>query len=343
MIKILLYLRQTHSFQIKKEPMKPEILHANFLRTIEEKIPQKTEIANVISDTLGVAKDKAYRRLRGEVPFTFYEAMAISRELGISLDSLDMISPMSKPMRLRSIEYIHPAETDFALMEEMIAILKFYKDEPQARGGEITNILPQPLYVGYEHIFRFYLFKWRYQFRGLQQVIPYKDIVIVDKLQKILDENVKWARCLQTEYVFDRQLFDHLVASVKHFYYVDLITEEEVELIKNDLLKIVNEIEQWTCDGVFEETGKKINFYISDIHIDTNYCYVEAPDYQLTIIKVLLLNGVATTDRKAFEEMKHLLHAAKNQSTLITGCNEKDRYAFLKKQQEVIHSLSRLD
>lgn len=322
--------------------MKSE-LYTNFLAKIEEKISQKTEIAGILSDILCIGKEAVYRRLRGEVPFTFYEAVTISRQLGISLDSLDMTnSPISKPLKLKLIEYINPAESDFALMEEIITILKFFKDTPFAKGGEITNILPQPLYVGYEHIFKFYLFKWKYQSNSPSEVIPYKDIVIVDKLQQTQEENVKWAKCLQTEYVFDYQLFSNLVTSIKHFYYVGLITEEEILRIKQDLLRILDEIDSWTRTGIFKETGKKINIYISNVSIDTSYCYIEGPDYHLTIIKSFLLNGVATTDKKVFEELKRLLQSMKNQSILITECNEKERFNFLKKQHEIIDSLSLL-
>jgi len=322
--------------------MKSE-LYNSFLERIEEKIPQKTEIASILSDMLCIGKEAVYRRLRGEVPFGFYEAMTISRQLGISLDSLDMVSSsVSKPLKLRLIEYINPVESDFALMEEIITILKFCKDIPDAKGGEITNILPQPLYVDHRHILKFYLFKWKYQSNYLNKVIPYKDIVIVDKLQRAQEENAKWAKYLHTDYIFDNHIFSDLIANIKHFYYVDLITSEEIHLIKQDLLSILDEIDILTRSGSFKETGKKVNIYISNVNIDTGYCYIDVPNYQLTIVKTFLLNGIATTDKKIFEELTHLLQSMKNQSILITGCNEKERFNFLKKQHKIIESLSQL-
>lgn len=320
--------------------MKSEILHSSFLAKIEEKIPNKAEIAGILSEMLCLGKEATYRRLRGDVPFAFNEALTISRQLGISLDSLDMVAtPVSKPLKLRLIEYINPAKSDFALMEEVINILKFFKDVPDGKGGEITNILPQPLYVGYKHIFRFYLFKWRYQSYRLSKVTPYRDIVIVDKLQKTQEENVKWSKYLHTEYIFDNQLFHNLISSIRHFYYVGLITDEEIHLIRQDLLRILDEIDTWTRTGVFQETGKKINIYISNVSIETSYCYIDALDYQLTIVKAFLLNGIATTDKKMFEELTLLLQSMKNQSVLITQCNEKERLSFLKEQHKAVDSL----
>ena len=39
-----------------------------------------------------MGKEAIYRRLRGEVPFTFQEAAVISKELGISLDRIAGVS-----------------------------------------------------------------------------------------------------------------------------------------------------------------------------------------------------------------------------------------------------------
>lgn len=324
--------------------MKYETLFNCFLEEIVRKSPQKTEVVNILSDMLCIGKEAVYRRLRGEVPFTFYEAMTISRQLGITLDNLEMKSPsVSKPFRLSLIEYINPAESDFSLLEETINVLKIIKDVPDSKGGEITNILPQPLYVAYENIFRFYLFKWRYQSNRLHKAVPYKDIVIVDKLRKTQEENVQLAKCLHTEYIFDYQIFHYLVNNIKYFYCVGLITEEEVLMIKQDLLNILNQIDCWARSGFFKETGKKIDLYITNVNIDTSYVYMETSDYQLMIIKAFLLSGVASTDKRTYEELKYWIQSTKRQSVLITGSGEKERIDFLKEQHDIVESLSQLN
>jgi len=323
--------------------MKYEVLYNAFLEEITQKIPQKTRLVNVLSDMLYISKEAVYRRLRGEMPFTFYEVMTISRALFISLDALNMnTSANSKPFRLNLIEYINPAESDFTLMEEMTAVMKSFEDYPDPEVGEITNILPQPLYVNYESIFKFFLFKWRYQSKSSEESVPYKDIVVADKLQRTQKEYVKWAKRLHTEYVFDNQIFYYLVNNIKYFYYVGLITNDEIQLIKQDLLKILDDIDEMSRTGFLKETGKKIKIYISHINVDTNYIYVGTPDYQLTIIKAFVLNGIASTDRATFEEVKNWIQSYKRQSILITTSNEKDRFNFMKEQQSIINSLSQL-
>ena len=321
--------------------MKDDILYNNFLEEIARRIPDKTSIVNVISDMLSISKDAGYRRLRGDVPFSFDEVMKISRELDISLDSLERseTTDTKHPFKLKLIEYMNPVNADFSLMEEIIIILKHLKDIPEAKGGEITSILPQPLYVAHENIFRFYLFKSQYQSNYKNRAIPYKDIVISEGTRRIHEENIRWARYLDTEYIFDANIFSSLVANIKYFYHIGLITLEEVYLIQQDLSKIINEIDKLTLNGSFKETGRKISIYISKINIDTSYCYICSPDYNLKIVKAHLINGIASSDKESLDELKSWAESIKKHSTLINADNPQARIDFLKEQREIINGL----
>lgn len=323
--------------------MKYEVLYNSFLQKIAEKVPQKTKLVNILTDMLHISKEAVYRRLKGDISFSFNEVITISRQLDISLDNLGADNAsISKPFKLNLIEHINPSETDFALMEEMTSVMKSFKEGSNPEVGELANILPQPLYANYENIFRFYLFKWKYQSNKSNTAIPYKDITVSDKLNKIQAEYVKWAKKIQAEYIFDNQLFKHLIIDIKYFFQVKLLTSKEIELIQKDLLKILDDIEFMTRTGFIKETGKKINIYISNINVDTNYIYISAADYQLTIIKAFLLNGIASTDKSTFEEVKCWMQSAKWQSILITKSSEKERFNYLKEQQDIIESLSQL-
>ena len=340
MIFCIFLLRRIFTDKNQEVGMKYEEINNVFLEKIAQRIPQKTETMKILADILGIGKEDVYKKIKGEDEFTFYEVMTISRQLGISLDSLNAENSLiTKPFKLKLIEYVNPAETDFALMEEMTAIMKSFNDSADAEAAEITNILPQPLYVPYKYIFKFYLFKWKYQ-SDIKKTIPYKDIVIVDELRKTQEEYIKWAKLLHADYIFDHLLFHYLVADIRYFFQAGLITREEIQLIKQDLLEILENIDLLSSTGFIKETGRKINIYISYVNIDTNYIYVAAQDYHLTIIKAFILNGIATTDDKVFEKLKQRVQSIKQQSVLMTKSAEKERVKFLKEQRNIIESLS---
>lgn len=320
--------------------MKEEALYNSFLEKIIQRFPHKTELVSTLTDLLCIGKEAVYRRLRGEVSFTFYEAMTISEKFNIPLNHLDIENTsMAKPFRLNLTEYIDPAESDFALLEEMTGILKSFHGSPELRAGEITNILPQPLYAEYDCIAHFLLFKWCYQSNKSYGAIHYRDITVTEKLRRKQSEYARWAKRLHTEYVFDKQLLHHLVGNVRYFYNIGLVTPQEVQQIKENLLQIVDDIDYLSRTGTFRETGKKVDIYISELNIDTNYIYISAPGHQLTIVKAFLLNGIASTDRASFEEVLRWMRSIKQQSISITSSGEKERIEFLNEQLAVIARL----
>ncbi len=323
--------------------MKEDELYDSFLKEIAQKIPQKVEIVNTLAETLCLAREAVYRRLRKEVPFTFNEVMTISRKLGISLDNLEKDpSQKTQPFRMKLIEYIDPADSDFAIMEEITEIMRSVSKDSDVQVGEITNILPQPLYINYKSVFRFYLFKWKYHSNRSEQVVPYKDIVIVDRLQKIQWEHVAWSKHLNVDFVFDRMLFQYLITNIEYFYYVGLISGAEVRSIMDDLFRILDYIDDLSRAGAYRETGKKVNIYISSVNVDTNYTYVSAPDLRLTIIKAFLLDGIASTEQTTFEAVQCWMRSLQKQSVMITGSGEQERISFLSEQHKIVESLSGL-
>ena len=68
--------------------MMTDKLNSGLIESMKEKIPEGANLANLLMDILYIGKEAVYRRLRGEVPFTFTEAAVISQKLGVSLDQL---------------------------------------------------------------------------------------------------------------------------------------------------------------------------------------------------------------------------------------------------------------
>lgn len=63
-----------------------EKLNAALIGAIQNSTPEYTNAATVLTDKLNIGREAAYRRLRGEVPFTFGEAGVLSAQMNFSLD-----------------------------------------------------------------------------------------------------------------------------------------------------------------------------------------------------------------------------------------------------------------
>ena len=98
--------------------MKDVSLYESFLAELRKKIPQGAKLTNTLVDMLYIEREAVYRRLRGEVPFTFMEVMVITKELGISLDNLtETDTCKSRPFQLKLVEYANPLDADFRMMQ----------------------------------------------------------------------------------------------------------------------------------------------------------------------------------------------------------------------------------
>lgn len=58
-----------------------EKLNAALIGAIQNSTPEYTNAAAILTDKLNIGREAAYRRLRGEVPFTFGEAGVLSAQM----------------------------------------------------------------------------------------------------------------------------------------------------------------------------------------------------------------------------------------------------------------------
>ncbi len=317
-----------------------ELVYDNFLKIIKDKIPERGKLAEKLVNILLIEKEAVYRRLRGEVPFTFTEILTIAHEFGISLDSLIGVAPSRKlAFQLKMTDYIDISEDDFVMYQEFVDVLKVVRNGLYSEYGFASSILTLHFIVEYEYIYKFYILKWAYQFGSPGSARSYSDIKIDERLRKNNEDFIKEALNVTYTYViWDELLFDHLTNDIKYFANINLIKESEIQLLKQDLLKLLSDMEKMAETGCFN-SGNKIHFYVSSLNFETTYTYLETSEYYLTLIKTFSLNEVASLDKEVFHKMKTWIQALKRTSTLISESGEVQRIAFFEKQRKFVENL----
>ena len=320
--------------------MRQEILHDNLLKAIREKIPHEENLANVLGNLLCIGKEAIYRRLRGDVPFTLLETALISKEMNISIDAIfESVSPKSRPFQLKLTECINPLETDLNMMNNFVDVFRSIDPDTHSESASSANILPQALYLNYKFLTRFYLFKWKAQHDGLNTVQSLHEIVVQDQLVKIQKDFVQETqRVKDTCYIWDNMIFLYLINDIKYFSSVNLISDDDVQELKEELYHFLDYTERLSARGKFDN-GNKISFYISNINFDTTYSYVQTRKYKLTLIKAFTLNSVASLDDKTFDSVKNWITSLKRFSTLISESGDLQRIHFFRKQRELVSTL----
>lgn len=321
--------------------MRYQLLFENFVGMVEKSIPQNTKLSAVLSDILQIEKEAVYRRLRMEVPFTFSEIATVAQSLGLSIDNMiSAIPTKSRPLMMTLIEYIEPAEIDYIMVENYVNLTKQIKNMVGAVASLSCSSLPTSIYLKYENINRFYLFKWMYLYSAPGDVKPFSGIHVTDRLRKMQKQLYESLRGIHTtNYIWDRFVFYYIVEDIKHFASIYLISEEEVNALKAELGSLLAEMEYMAANGCHEDTGTRINFYVSNINFETDYTYFEAPAFKLSMLKAFSLNAVATQDDKTFEKVKSWMQSLKRVSTLISESGEKQRVMFFEKQKMILDNL----
>ncbi|MBK5722249.1 hypothetical protein JGH11_15340 [Dysgonomonas sp. Marseille-P4677] len=320
--------------------MKQYTMHEALLRAIKEKIPQGTNVANILMDILFIGKEAVYRRLRSEVAFTMEEAASISRHFGISLDDISGVNTLNRrPFRLNLERYTNPMDADYNQMEEVISLLNSSRSDPYTEMTSAVNVLPQTLYFNYKYISRFYMFKWLYQWNNEEPLKSLENIEIHARLEDIQKRYVEESLHIKhTCYILDNFLFQYLVNDIRYFASVRFITREDVIALKKDLLDLIDYMELIASKGSFE-TGNKVQFYLSSTNFDSTYSYLQTENYNVSHIRVFTLNAIVSLDTDAFLQLKNWVNTLKRLSILISESGEMQRVQFFKKQRELVNTL----
>ena len=311
-----------------------------FMSIMQSKIPHKATLANTITTILDIDKDAAYRRLRGEVNFSFTEMAFIARKLGISLDEIVGIdTDRCQSIRLTLTKHINPTEADYAMFNDYINTMLLIKDEPDTKIIEGGNLLPHYLFFDYEYITRVFMFRWsQNSYDGKR--LPFHEIIIPERMRKLQKQACFYARHIKsTIFVWDSVIFEHFVSSVKFYAHVRLIKEEDIDLIKKDLILLLNDIEKIAITGKYQDTGNAVSIYIGDIDADANLSYTESKNMCFTTYWAFLINAFSSFDGMFLDEIRSWLHSAQRFTTLISVSGDKMRTEFFNTQREIIDTL----
>lgn len=312
--------------------------HVNFVETLKRIYPERGKAASVLVDLLCIEKEAAYRRLRGEVPFSFDEVAKIAKKLSLSLDSIIGASSLkSRPFQLKLTDYYNPDEVDCKMHEEYIDFISIARANSEySEMGFATSTIPLNFIVKFEQIYRFYILHGLYQFGTSGSVVPFSEIIVEDRIKSlnrryIMEvENVK-----STYFIWDELLLFYIANDIKYFNSVRLITTDEVQILKQELLDFLDYVELLTIKGSFNNNNK-VQMYVSSLNFETTYSYLQTDSHCLTLIRAFTMNELVSLDEEVFNKLKTWMEALKRTSVLISESNERNRILFFEKQRKFI-------
>ena len=308
-----------------------------FMETLNKKFPKNALLVQALVDLLPIEKEAVYRRLRRDVFFTSEEIAKISFAWNISMDKIVGVDSDKVNFQMYPVNFYDPKKSDLDYLQKTIQLFSRLKEGVFSEYIEVCNKIPRSLFVRFPHIRNFYKFIWMYKYDSENNEVPYSKVVFSEQMQKIMSDYViSTGNITEMHYIFDKSIFNDFIDDVRYFHEIDLIIGEEKELIKKDLLKLLEFLSDATKTGIFPDTKNKIYLYVSHINIDTSYSSFCTDDYKVFRVHIFGEYESKNYDATTVLNFKKLLQSKKHTAYKISADDEKSRKKYFSEQRELI-------
>ena len=320
--------------------MKQENWYDTFIEMLTKRYPKKTQLIHFLMDLLELEREAVYRRLRKDVMFSIHEIVTIATAWSISLDEITEINSGNISFQMKMMNYLDPSKEEVNFLRNVIQSIEYLKNFPETEFMDICNKLPRKLFAGFEHLNHFYMFKWLYQYGSESEAQPMSKIVISKERKKVTKDYYNAIKLVpQSNLIFDCNMFEYLVQDIQYFHSIYMITNEEKELIKKDLLALLAYLLEVANKGYYPETRNKVSLYISQLKIDTSYSYTYTPEVNVCYVHVFEKFEIHSYNTEMVSNFMSWMQLKKRTSIQISEVDEKYRIEYFTKQRQLIESL----
>lgn len=317
-----------------------DFLNRQVVDIVKSNVSQEENMVDVIMSILSLGKEAAYRRIRGEVLFTFSEIAKLSNHFEFSLDSIAGMTHRDMAVVNMHIFNFNQLYDDYRqVIKEQLRLFKELNASTNPKISMAFNTIPFAFYSRFKALSIFKLYKIMHQSDMDPSGISFSGI---DELEDIWDlhQEIKGQVDLlrNTCYVFDRNIFSAFVNDINHFIQLGLIKPEDCQLLKKELFALLDFFESIVREGGITPQNN-VSIYISNIDIDSSYTYYETDDFSYCDLRIYSVGIIHTKDKKICETHKKMIDSLKRYSVLISGCGEMERVKFISKQRELINLL----
>lgn len=308
------------------------------IRIILDKISSQIKAVDYLSDVLDLGKESVYRRLRGEMDFTFGEISKLALELNFSIDELIKGTQHNGSHVDLKIDN-SPEKTFSRKLQKYAKSIESRLQDETSYTIMALNYLPILFSVHFEELFKFTYYTWLHRKHKGTSKYYYTDVVVspdLEILRKELDLNIR--RSANNTFILDSNVFLGPLKEVHYFYLLGLINKNELKHIKEDFHKMIDFVEKIVRTNE-PDFGSKHDFYLSSINIDSNSSYNCWNNNSISSFDFHFFETITFLNTEINETHKHWLESLKKYSTLITQSNEIIQAAYFEKQRKHIEEV----
>ena len=319
--------------------MKNNVRYDLFLEKLYSKYPKKSRLTQALMDLLHLEREAIYRRLRKEMFFSSQEIMKIASSWNISLDDIIGVDALKIAFLMQPVNFCGPSQAENYFLRNIITLYETTHQFPNAEFMSICNKIPKAIYANFANLNHYFLFKWLYLFGNENDVVCFSKATIPEESKPLISDYTRAIKNVpNTSFIWDENIFYYLINNIKYFHSIQLITDNEKKLLKEDLHALLSYLQNVADKGCYPETGKKVNLYISQINIDTNYSYIFSPEVNVCFVHSFEQSVIYSSNTDFVENFKKWMQYKRRTSIQISEVDAKTRIEFFSKQlQRVDH------
>jgi len=319
-------------------------LQQNLIATIREKVPKEKNLADYLSDKLSLGRESIYRRLRGDVYFTFDEIAILSQDLGFSVDNIIGAKKEENALfnihMLQSTNYLDIYKNK---MQEYGRMFREMGNRANAEARVSVNSLPYYFYICHKQLSRFRIYKWLHQNQKIGVNDKFADFELPEEIletHRMFNQDIR--RIPSITIIMDNNIFWSAAKDIEYFHKRGLLSEDDLELLRGELFDIVDMLEEAATKGMSPD-GVKVSIYYSLVDLEASYLHFECDDWHFAQVRVYSISAIDSYDERLCAIQKNWIESLKKYSVLISGSGEIQRFEYMAKQRGYISKIPLLD
>lgn len=314
-------------------------INDELIQILRKNTPSKENTVDLLIQIMPMGKEAAYRRLRGEIPFTLEEAATICNTFKTSLDTIcGRKLGNTYDFHLNAIFSKDPMHEYSSMLHDMKVGVEKISEDPESYSYRAYRALPVEFFLKYDSLSKIYIYILFYQLYAGEVPGKLKDIYIPQKIFTAQQATALSMQNIKATLIMDKNIFSDFISIVKYFNDMDMLLENDYEQIKEDLHNIMDDLERCAASGQ-TLTNKQLDMYVSSISFDATYSYIEGAGIKSCSTSLYCIDHLSCENDEVTENHKLWIKSLIRFSTQISVSGELQRTEYFSTQRKAIDEL----
>ncbi|MDR2824297.1 MAG: hypothetical protein LBB41_03750 [Prevotellaceae bacterium] len=307
------------------------------ISAIQAHLPAHIKPVTFVMDTLDLGRESAYRRLRGEIPFSFDEIASLARKLNFSVDEIITDKPLKT--------YCDFPQWNSDPMEIYCDMLRQYSKffhEKEIQNAEVTvsqNRISCVAINANASLLQFNYYRFLHQINCIDSNRALSEVKTPEKILNLQKEMLNNSpKVNKFSYIYDKRILQTLCSEMQYFYHRKLISVDEIATLKDALNDTIDIMYKTSVSPLANKTP--IYFYVSLFDIGINTTHFQYGDNMISQFWVFPFNVIEIKNAEVCQSHKRFLDMLKKYSVLISQSNELARENFFAQQHRYIDNIT---